>query len=90
MDRHPQAMAFRESLPIAGVDGTLKDRMKGTAAEGRVRAKTGTIALVSTLAGYVETPGGERRAFAALVNQHLSTREAVSALDALAARLAQD
>jgi D-alanyl-D-alanine carboxypeptidase len=55
-----------------------------------VRAKTGTIALVSTLAGYVETPGGERRAFAALVNQHLSTREAVSALDALAARLAQD
>ena len=44
MDRHPEAAAFRDSLPIAGVDGTLEKRMKGTPAEGRVAAKTGTTA----------------------------------------------
>ena len=36
MDRHPHAAAFRDSLPMAGVDGTLEKRMRGTAAEGRV------------------------------------------------------
>ena len=44
------------ALPIAGVDGTLERRMKGTPAEGRVHAKTGSIAYVRALAGYVQTP----------------------------------
>lgn len=57
---------FRRSLPVAGVDGTLKDRMKGTAAEGRVFAKTGTISAASNLAGYVDTRSGRRLAFAVL------------------------
>ena len=43
MDRHPHAAAFRDSLPIAGVDGTLEKRMRGTPAERRVVAKTGTL-----------------------------------------------
>ena len=68
MDRHPHAAAFRDSLPVAGADGTLKTRMKGTPAEGRVLAKTGTLALVNALAGYVTTARGERLAFAALAN----------------------
>ncbi|MCK5941514.1 MAG: D-alanyl-D-alanine carboxypeptidase/D-alanyl-D-alanine-endopeptidase [Planctomycetes bacterium] len=57
---------FRRSLPIAGVDGTLRYRMKGTAAEGRVFAKTGTISAVSNLAGYIETRSGRHLAFAVL------------------------
>ena len=57
---------FRRSLPVAGVDGTLRGRMQGTAAEGRVFAKTGTISAVSNLAGYVETRSGRRLAFAIL------------------------
>lgn len=46
------------SLPIAGVDGTLRRRMRGTKADGNVRAKTGTVAGVSSLAGYLYAPNG--------------------------------
>jgi D-alanyl-D-alanine carboxypeptidase/D-alanyl-D-alanine-endopeptidase (penicillin-binding protein 4) len=88
MDRHPAAAAFRASLPIAGRDGTLEKRMRGTAAEGNVTAKTGTLALVNALAGYVTTRGGERLAFALFVNNHAGRgREAVKALDKIAAAL---
>lgn len=55
-----------EALPIAGIDGTLKDRMKGTAAEGNVRAKTGTLSGVFSLAGYCVAGNGHRLAFAIL------------------------
>ena len=89
MDRHPAAAAFRDSLPVAGVDGTLEKRMKGTAAEGRVTAKTGTLRLANALAGYVTTERGERLAFAIVVNNHAGKgREAVAAIDAIAAALA--
>ncbi len=89
MDRHPAAAAFRASLPIAGRDGTLEKRMRGTAAEGNVSAKTGTLSLVNALAGYVTTRGGERLAFVFFVNNNASrSREAVKALDDAAAALA--
>ncbi|MBP3725821.1 MAG: D-alanyl-D-alanine carboxypeptidase/D-alanyl-D-alanine-endopeptidase [Bacteroidaceae bacterium] len=52
------------ALPIAGVDGTLKGRMGGTAAGGNVRAKTGTLEGVSTLAGYCEAANGHMLCFA--------------------------
>ena len=89
MDGHPHAAAFRASLPIAGVDGTLDSRMKGTAAQGRVQAKTGTIRNVNALAGYATAPGGERLAFYAVINHHTAEgSDAVAALDALATLLA--
>jgi D-alanyl-D-alanine carboxypeptidase/D-alanyl-D-alanine-endopeptidase (penicillin-binding protein 4) len=89
MDRHPAAAAFRASLPIAGRDGTLEKRMRGTAAEGKVAAKTGTLSLVNALAGYVTTRGGERLAFSFFVNNNAGrSREAVKALDDAAAALA--
>lgn len=56
------------ALPIAGKDGTLKKRMKGTAAEGNVRAKTGTLTGVITLAGYCTAANGHELAFAILNN----------------------
>ena len=56
------------SLPIAGYDGTLQKRMIGTAAEGNVRAKTGTVTGISSLAGYLTAVNGHVLAFA-IINQ---------------------
>ncbi|MDQ7816043.1 MAG: D-alanyl-D-alanine carboxypeptidase/D-alanyl-D-alanine-endopeptidase [Melioribacteraceae bacterium] len=58
-------------FPIAGIDGTLRLRMKGTRAEGNVRAKTGTISNVRGLSGYLTTENGEEIVFSFLVNGHL-------------------
>ena len=65
--REDLAPAFLTALPVAGVDGTLEDRMRGTAAERAVRAKTGSLSGVSALSGYVSTAGGERLAFSLLM-----------------------
>lgn len=68
MSRHAQANAFREALPIAGVDGTLRNRMKGTVAENNVRAKTGSLSSAASLSGYLTTAAGERLVFSIMVN----------------------
>jgi len=60
-------------LPIAGIDGTLERRMQNCAAEGNLRAKTGTLSGVSALSGYVRTRDGELLAFSMLM-QHYVTR----------------
>jgi D-alanyl-D-alanine carboxypeptidase/D-alanyl-D-alanine-endopeptidase (penicillin-binding protein 4) len=57
-----------QSLPIAGVDGTLEKRMRGTAAQGNVRAKTGTLTGISSLAGYCSMKDGRQLCFA-IINQ---------------------
>ena len=64
------------SLPLAGVDGTLKKRMKGTAAEGNVQAKTGTLTGVISLAGYLTAASGHRLCFAILNQGTLKASEA--------------
>ena len=60
---------FEASLPIAGRTGTLQRRMRGTAAAGRCRAKTGTLIGVSALAGDCATTSGHTLAFALLMNR---------------------
>lgn len=55
------------SLPVAGKDGTLEKRMRRTPAQGRVQAKTGTVAAVSTLTGYITAPNGHRLCFAIMM-----------------------
>jgi len=87
MDRHPHADAFRASLPVAGVDGTLGRRLLGV--RGRIVAKTGTLAETSALAGYLTTASGDRLAFAILLDNHAGgVREAQAAIDAVALALA--
>lgn len=64
----PFAQAFVNSFSIAGIDGTLRKRMRGTPAEGNLIGKTGTLRNVSALAGYVTTLDGEHLAFSVLFN----------------------
>jgi D-alanyl-D-alanine carboxypeptidase/D-alanyl-D-alanine-endopeptidase (penicillin-binding protein 4) len=79
------AAPFRGSLAIAGVSGTLEDRMERPPAKGRVRAKTGTTAETSALAGYA----GPRYVFAVIMNgTPVPTGEARAAQDRFAALLA--
>jgi D-alanyl-D-alanine carboxypeptidase/D-alanyl-D-alanine-endopeptidase (penicillin-binding protein 4) len=59
---------FVAALPIAGKDGTLRSRLKKTRAEGNAEAKTGSIANVRTLSGYVRTRDGETLVFSMLAN----------------------
>jgi len=71
MTKSPYWNDWYDALPVAGVDGTLKNRMKGTAAENNVHAKTGTIANVRALSGYVTTRSGEHLVFSFIVNGYL-------------------
>lgn len=59
--------SFYSSLAIAGFDGTLKNRMKNTSAENKVRAKTGTLNGVSNLSGYVTAKNGHLLAFSIMI-----------------------
>ena len=68
---HPEIFqSFYESLPIAGVDGTLEHRMKKTKAYRKVHAKTGTVTGVSSLAGYAKGSNGHQLAFV-IINQNV-------------------
>jgi D-alanyl-D-alanine carboxypeptidase/D-alanyl-D-alanine-endopeptidase (penicillin-binding protein 4) len=60
--------AFVDSLPIAGRDGTLKDRMRGYPARSRCRGKTGTLSNVSALSGYCQVLSGDTYAYSILMN----------------------
>jgi len=83
------ASPWMTALPVAGRDGTLAGRMTGTAAEGNVRAKTGTMSNIRTLAGYVRTRDGENLAFAILADNFEGPGAAATdAIDRIAVRLA--
>ena len=80
---------FMTGLPVAGVDGSLATRMRGTAAQGNVRAKTGSMSNIRSLAGYAITRDGEHLAFVLMVNNFEGPgADAHRALDAIAVRLA--
>ena len=64
---------YLASLPVGGVDGTLTRRMRGMSAEGVLRAKTGTLRGITTLAGYTVTADGETVAFSILVSNYLGS-----------------
>jgi D-alanyl-D-alanine carboxypeptidase/D-alanyl-D-alanine-endopeptidase (penicillin-binding protein 4) len=83
----PWFNSFYRSLPMAGHKGTLRKRMRRTAAAGRCRAKTGTLRGVSALAGYCRSKSGRRFVFALLMNG-VNVYRARAAQDRIATALA--
>jgi D-alanyl-D-alanine carboxypeptidase/D-alanyl-D-alanine-endopeptidase (penicillin-binding protein 4) len=82
---------YYASLPVAGIDGSLQDRMKGTLAAGRIHAKTGSVEHVRTLSGFAETPSGRRLIFSFLSNnQGGKSHEAADALNGLCAAMIEE
>jgi D-alanyl-D-alanine carboxypeptidase/D-alanyl-D-alanine-endopeptidase (penicillin-binding protein 4) len=89
MRRSPWFPTYRDALPIAGVDGTIGGRMRGTPAEGNVRAKTGTVDKARSLSGYVTTADGHLVLFSLLSNNFtVPNREVERVQDLLLTTLA--
>jgi serine-type D-Ala-D-Ala carboxypeptidase/endopeptidase (penicillin-binding protein 4) len=83
------ASPWMRALPVAGVDGSLDGRMQGTSADKNVRAKTGTMSNIRSLAGYVTSADGEHLAFVIMLNDFEGPgAAALQAIDAIAVRLA--
>ena len=92
MSRRPDFAIYFNALPIAGVDGTLRRRMKGTAAEGNVHAKTGTLRWANSMSGYLTNAAGEHLVFSMMLNRYQSAepdRSKTADMDAIAAMLAK-
>jgi D-alanyl-D-alanine carboxypeptidase/D-alanyl-D-alanine-endopeptidase (penicillin-binding protein 4) len=92
LDRIQRDTAFAvyyNAMPIAGVDGTLKNRMKGTPAEANIHGKTGSIGAARSLSGYVTTADGERLIFSILGNNYTTPSSAITGIaDQIGAALA--
>lgn len=78
----PWGTAWRATLPIAGVDGTLAKRFKGTALEGRLFAKTGTINATHALSGYMTARSGRTLTFSIFANDVPAEVKAREQIDA--------
>lgn len=92
MSRHAEADAYLKALPIAGVDGTLRNRMKQTSAAGNVRAKTGTLRWANSLSGHLTTAANERLIFCIMLNRYAAPKAEQSSraeIDRLTVMLAE-
>ena len=90
-EKQPWFGTYLESLPVAGIDGTLEDRMKNSIAVGRLHAKTGSVEHVRTRSGYADLPSGRRLVFSFLSNNMGSkSHEATDALDALSIAMIEE
>ncbi|MGC4377155.1 D-alanyl-D-alanine carboxypeptidase/D-alanyl-D-alanine-endopeptidase [Fictibacillus sp. Mic-4] len=78
-----------KSLPIAGVDGTLKNRMKKTEAENNLQAKTGSMSGVNNMVGFVKAKNGDQIAFAILMNGIYKSKYAIDFQDKVGVLLAK-
>jgi serine-type D-Ala-D-Ala carboxypeptidase/endopeptidase (penicillin-binding protein 4) len=87
----PWGANFRDTLPIAGVDGSLSDRFKSLPAQGRVYGKTGSLGGVKTLSGYAITNHGEQVAFSILSNNfNLPGNRVNDAIDGIVGAILDD
>lgn len=88
MRRNPHFQTYYDAFPVAGVDGTLRSRMRSTRGEANVRGKTGTLSNVRSLSGYATTAGGRQLIFSILANNYLTSIDHISRVqDSIAVRL---
>jgi len=89
--KQPWFADYYASLPVAGLDGTLNERMKLEGIAGRIHAKTGSVSHVRTLSGYADTAGGRRLIFSFLSNnQNVKNHEVHEAIDGLCAAMIEE
>lgn len=89
--KQPWGKAYQDTLPVAGIDGSLSDRFRNTPAVGLVRAKTGSLTHVYSLAGYATTLSGDRIAFSIVTNDDTEpTKKALDRIDRIVLRLIDD
>jgi serine-type D-Ala-D-Ala carboxypeptidase/endopeptidase (penicillin-binding protein 4) len=84
----PSAIQFRDSLPLAGIDGTLANRLTGPATVGRIQAKTGTLTGINSLSGYINAANGKTTAFSIICNDD-TNGSSTQTIDAVATLLAK-
>lgn len=90
VSQQPWGLDYISTFPIAGIDGTLENRMKGTTASGLISAKTGSLEHVHAMSGYATTLRGERLVFSIFGNnggEH--GRDATAAIDAIGAAMVE-
>jgi len=83
--------AYKSSFPVAGVDGSLSERLKAPRLEKRVLAKTGSLGGVKTLSGYATTDSGQTVAFSILSNNlNLPAKRVTDTIDAIVEAIVED
>jgi D-alanyl-D-alanine carboxypeptidase/D-alanyl-D-alanine-endopeptidase (penicillin-binding protein 4) len=89
--RQPWGSDFMASLPVAGQDGTLENRMRGTAAAGQVRAKTGLVEHVNSLSGYATSRRGAHLLFSIFGNNTgTHGRDALNVVDTITVAMVEE
>lgn len=89
--RQPWGADFVATLPVAGEDGTLENRMKGTAAAGHIHAKTGGVEHVQSLSGYATSTRGEHLIFSIFGNNTATPGpEATAVVDAICVAMIEE
>jgi len=90
-NKQPWGSSFADTLPVAGVDGSLVERFVKTDAQGRVHGKTGSLDHVNSLSGYLTTEKGDHVAFSILANNHnLTNKQAIETIDAIVQLVVDD
>jgi len=89
--QQPWGRLYEDTLPVAGVDGSLADRFRNMPAAGVVHAKTGSLSHVFSLAGYATTQSGQHIAFAVMTdNTNLPAKKALETIDQIVERMVED
>jgi D-alanyl-D-alanine carboxypeptidase/D-alanyl-D-alanine-endopeptidase (penicillin-binding protein 4) len=86
----PWGAAWRSTLPVGGVDGTLAKRFKGTSLQGRIFAKTGTLNATNALSGYMIAASGRTLIFSAYANDVPEDVTATKMMDEALALIASE